>query len=323
MMGKQPAGMKGHASILDMDKLRKIRALMQGGKTEGERQAARAKAEMLAAKGGLTLPQALSRLDTPAQPQPGNFFAGFDDWMEAKEPGWKAEKAARQTEREAARLARCRELLAEYGSEEAVFAPTDLEAALRDALAPLADPENTLWGYRDFKAGKPTPAMWQAMAKAVRLPQTVPEARAAYQEHEARQDARCAFCPDHTPHEWEEAWRSALEHLLDNLPTPSVEGIAARLDWMDYLANRDFSRGIDRDKEVLAALRADFEAIAAGVQTGQPKPSRSADKAAQVRDLLKRDPQLSDREIARRTGCSPQTVGNWRRRLHQVGRSAA
>lgn len=315
--------MKRHLSTLDIDKLRKVHALVQGGKTEGERQAARAKAEVLAANAGLTLSEALSRLDTTPQPQPGNFFTGFDDWMEAKEPGWKAEKAARQADREAARLARCRELLTEYGSEEAVFAPTDLEAALRDALAPLANPENTLWGYRDFKAGKPTPAMWEAMAKVVQLPQTVPEAWAAYQEHEARQDARCAFLPDHTPHEWEEAWRSALEHLLDNLPTPSVDGIAARLDWMDFLANRDFSRGIDRDKEVLAALRADFEAIAEVVQTGQPKHSRSADRAAQVRDLLRREPSLSDREIARRVGCSPQTVGNWRRRLHQVGRSAA
>lgn len=320
---QKPTGAGSRLPTLDMGKLRKVQALMHGGKTEGERQVARSKAETLAAKAGRALQEALSRLDTPSQPQPGNIFAGFDDWMEAKEPGWKVEQAARRADREATRLARCRELLAEHGSEEAVFAPTDIEVTLRDALAPMADPENTLWGYRDFKAGTPTAAMWGAMAKAARLPRTVPEAWAAYQELEARQDARCAFSPDYTPHAWEEAWRSDLEHLLDNLSTPSVQGIMARLDWMDFLANRDFSRGIDRDKEVLAALRADFEAIAAGVQTGQPKASRSAERKAQVRDLLKREPSLPDREIARRVGCSPQTVGNWRRRLHQGGRSAA
>jgi hypothetical protein len=40
--------MNSHASKLDIDKLRKVRALMEGGKTEGERQAATSRAEALA-----------------------------------------------------------------------------------------------------------------------------------------------------------------------------------------------------------------------------------------------------------------------------------
>lgn len=71
--------------------------------------------------------------------------------MEAKEPGWRAREAQRRAAKEAARLARCKELLAEYGSEDAVFAPTTIEAALRDALSHLEEPENTLWGYRGFR----------------------------------------------------------------------------------------------------------------------------------------------------------------------------
>ncbi|PJN93130.1 IS630 family transposase, partial [Amaricoccus sp. HAR-UPW-R2A-40] len=35
---------------------------------------------------------------------------------------------------------------------------------------------------------------------------------------------------------------------------------------------------------------------------------------AEVRALLRAEPGLSDREIARRVRVSPQTVGNWRRR---------
>lgn len=303
-----------HASTLDMEKLRKVRALMQGGKTEGERLAAKGRAEALAARAGLSLKDALSKLDaataTPSQAR--NPFAGFADWMEEREPGYKAREAARRAEKEAARLARCRELLAVYGSEDAVFVPTDLEAALRDALAPLADPGNPLFGYRGFRyCDGPTPEMWQAMRGAVRIPETVQEAWAAYQAHEARTDDRIAFCPDHSPWQWEEAWRSALVHLLDTLRAPTAEGIAARLAWMADLANQEFTRGIEADKAVITALREDFASFAASVQTGQARPG---DRRSAVLELLAAEPGLSDREIARRVGCSPQTVGNWRRR---------
>lgn len=310
------------ASKLDMDKLRKVRALMDGGKTEGERQAARRKAEAIAARAGLTLNAALSRLDAQVKQTAGNPFTAknpfqdFGDWMEAKEPGWKAKEAQRRAAKEAARLARCKELLAEFGSEDAVFAPTDAEAAVREALAHLEDGGNTLWGYRDFKyCDGPTPDMWTAMRSAGVVPGTVAEAWAAYQAHEARSDARCAFCWDYTPWQWEEAWRSALEWLLDNLPSPTVEGITARLAWLKHRANQDMAPDPKRERMLVAALQADFAAF---VQTGHaeshPPPQRTAQRRAAVLDLLAKAPGLSDREISRQAGCSPQTVGNWRRK---------
>lgn len=302
--------MKAYASKLDTEKLRKVHALMQGGKTDGERQAARLKAVAIAARAGLTLTQALSKLDAPQAAAQANPFGGFGDWMEEREPGWKAQEAARRAERETQRLARCRDLLAVYGSEDAVFAPTPLEAALRDALAPMHE-EGSMWDYRGFKAGQPTSEMWEAMRGAVRVPDTVPEAWAAYQAYEALTDARCAFHPDYSPHPWGDAWRAALEHLLDNLHTSTWESITARLNWMDALANREFVRDIEQDKQALAALRADIEAVAAGVRSGRAK---TADRRAKVLTMLNADPALSDREIARRAGCSPQTVGNIRRR---------
>ncbi len=284
---------------------------MQGGKTAGERQAAQAKAEAIAARAGLTLAQALSKLDAPHTKAQANPFAGFGDWMEQREPGWEAREAARRAERGAQRLARCRDLLAVYGSEDAVFAPTPLEAALRDALAHLRE-EASMWGYCGFKAGQPTPEMWEAMRGAARVPDTVLEAWEAYQAHEALMDARCAFHPDNTPEAWGDAWRAALEHLLDNLRTPIWESIRARLGWLDFLANRDFARDIERDKQALAALGGDIEAVAVGVQSGR---ASRADRRAEVLAMLREDhPALSDREIARRVGCSPQTVGNIRRR---------
>jgi hypothetical protein len=48
--------------------------------------------------------------------------------------------------------------------------------------------------------------------------------------------------------------------------------------------------------------------------TASLKRNRAAIEAT-MRATLKDEPHLSDREIARRTGLAPQTVGNWRRRL--------
>ncbi|TCQ28242.1 helix-turn-helix domain-containing protein [Rhizobium sp. PP-CC-3G-465] len=51
----------------------------------------------------------------------------------------------------------------------------------------------------------------------------------------------------------------------------------------------------------------------------QPFDRRSnADKANAVKDLLRSNPDLSNREIGRRIGVSPQTVSNWRDRLAQA-----
>ncbi|WP_062561002.1 hypothetical protein [Paracoccus aminovorans] len=258
--------MTAHATMSELDKakLRKLRALIDRGATAGEREAARAQATLVAAKAGLTLARALAQLDAPVQPQSANFFTGFADWMEEREPGYKAREAARRAEKESKRLARCRELLEVYGSEDAVFAPTDLEAAIRDAIEPLTEPGNTSWGYRDFRySDGPTPEMWAAMRATGLVPDAVPSAWAAFLAQEARTDDRIAFDPDYTPERWSEAWRSALEHLLDNLRTPTAEGIAARLEWMDFLANRDFTRGIDPDKALITALREDFAVFAA------------------------------------------------------------
>ncbi|PJN92402.1 hypothetical protein CNY89_30035, partial [Amaricoccus sp. HAR-UPW-R2A-40] len=40
-------------------------------------------AEAVATRAGMTLAEALSKLDAPAPASSANFFAGFDDWMEA------------------------------------------------------------------------------------------------------------------------------------------------------------------------------------------------------------------------------------------------
>lgn len=302
-----------HASTLDMEKLRKVRALMDGAKTDGERQAAKTKAETLAARAGMTLQQALSRLDASAQSQPVNPFDGFADWMEAREPGYKAEQARRRADREAKRLARCEELLAEYGSEKAVFAPTDLEKRLRRALLPLREGGDS---FKGWVAGNPTPAMWAAIQAAAPLPDTLQGIWAEHAAWEKLVTDRITFEPYYDAPAHVRARQAALERHMDRTPAPTIEGMRARLAWLAHLNDRGFTRDIHDDEAMISALRADFEAIAAGMQPAPPsEPQRPARRRAAVLDLLTTAPGLSDREIARRVGCSPQTVGNWRRRM--------
>ncbi len=65
-------------------------------------------------------------------------------------------------------------------------------------------------------------------------------------------------------------------------------------------------------------LVAEVEELKARLHSAQTRPRRNADKRAAVLFYL-RNPdhsKLSDREIARRAGVSPQTVCNWRKRLY-------
>ena len=52
----------------------------------------------------MTLTQAMSKVDS--KPKPQSFFDGFDDWMENREPGWKAQEAAKRAARAAAKAMR-------------------------------------------------------------------------------------------------------------------------------------------------------------------------------------------------------------------------
>lgn len=71
--------MNAHASNLDIEKFRKVHRLMTGGATGGERAAAKARATAMARRAGLTLLDAVCKLDAVPDAKPANFFEGFDD----------------------------------------------------------------------------------------------------------------------------------------------------------------------------------------------------------------------------------------------------
>lgn len=115
-----------------------------------------------------------------------------------------------------------------------------------------------------------------------------------------------------------------LESLLDTMPARSFSDILARLSWMNHLNDRGWSRDVREDAALLATLRADIDRQASNVDTpirsdttveavhcGHATASDRRRAALSILDDL--GTRLSDREIGRRVGISPTTVGKLRR----------
>ncbi|MFS8037709.1 winged helix-turn-helix domain-containing protein [Xanthobacter sp. AM11] len=339
-------------ATLDLDKLRKVRGLMTGGATEGERSAARSRAESIAKAAGMSLKVALSKLDTPPPPTARNMFEGFDDWMEAKQPGYKAGEAAKRAEREARNARRRAEVLAAYGSEAALFACTEREVLLDAAIAPIAtwdqwiDEAGTVhrfakmldgqggdfWNVKDI-----TPAIRKAVMGAYPWPETLADALTEVRDWERLRRDRGLFCRQgEWNHYCEVGCRVVmLEHTLESSqPAATWDDVQARFDWKRYEWERQWIEPTQRDDPFLDRLEADFAFLRTNVQpagteasvtngssgsaTPQPTTRRTnAAKRADVLSMLDSHPELSDREIARRVGVSPQTVSTHRQQARK------
>lgn len=322
---------------LDVEKFRKVHSLMMGGATDGERSAARARAIAMATKAGMTLPEAVSKLDTkPAAPFV-NVFAGFDDWMEEKEPGWKTKKAQEKVERNSRDALRRAEILKQYGSERALFARTEREALLDEAIAPLVskwsywtdddgvefrsaevidghEPKHGSWWIDDI-----TPAIRGAVTNAYPWPSKLDAALREVQFWDRLRWDRGLFC-DEWNHYAEVECRIALleQALKGGQPATCWEDVDARFAWKRYEFSRQWLDPMEPNDPFLARVEADIATLRAKeVPTvGSPSlsPRTNAEKREAVLSMLDAHPEFSDREIARRVGVSPQTVNTWRRK---------
>jgi hypothetical protein len=133
------------------EKLAKVLTLWRGASTDGERQAARARGEVLARNAGMTF-QAAVAADAAERARvsggPRGIFDGFDDFMEACEPGYKAARAQNRAEKLKARIARKAALIERHGSLESALAPCEREAKIIEAVAQWrkpCDPPHERW----------------------------------------------------------------------------------------------------------------------------------------------------------------------------------
>jgi len=340
-------------AALDLERLVKVAALMRGGATDGERAAARAAAERVAAAAGLTLDEAMSELDraekqeakkerNKEQPRREDFWS-WDDWMEARQPGHKARVAAEMEERARQQAERRRRVLAEWGSAEAVFAETERERLLRAAVEPLAvwktyrAADGSTVRYIASLAGwcndDPIDRMPASVRAAVTAAYAWPDNLvAALSEHfawdrllQARRDVRAS--PDTDPAAlWAHARVELLMSILNTMPIRRdfpLEDMAARMEWRRVRAEIGWAPINEEDeqrlRDDLAILREAMTARpAAPVQTEHPAaaaPITATERRRLIIDALRSTPDASDREIARRFAASPSTVGAIRKRL--------
>ena len=331
------------ASKLDMDKFAKVHRLMSEGATDGERAAARARAEAMASRAGMTLKQATSKMGAKPKAQPAaaqtssgdwrDIFRGMDDWMEEREPGYKAKQAEQAARKEAERNIEVARIMCHYGSKDALFADTERERRLREGLEPLADRKKFsnsdstyIAGYAGWTCREPTPPLWEALARAYPLPTTLEQAWTEYCEWETLGDDRATVDRHYDTPVYVQARMAGLEHMLDTMSDPSISGFRARFGWLRHIAFRDCARDPGEDRALAGSLERDFAKLVAqgdlhhrkgGGDDASPAPPAdlrrtNADKQRDVLSILDSEPGLSNREIARRCGVSPQTVGNWR-----------
>lgn len=316
---------------LDTEKFAKIYSLMNSTSYDGEREAARDRAEAVACAAGMTFEEAVDVISAPASPPTEaaptmqNPFAGFADYMEKHEPGYKARVAEEARQREEARLKERADLIERYGSEEAVMAPCEKEALLEKACAHLAEVEedgyvSNLDGWGPVSKNEDLPdSVRQAVSQAYPLPTTVVGAWEEWRYWNRRWHERVTFEPDLEFHPLPVSARLAvLEKLLFTLPAKTVEDVQTRLDRFEELCNQGFYVEHEDQDRFIKQFRNDIGFLSNDVQNGRTTPFTNAKKRDAVLEYLKCPERslLSDREIARIVGVSPQTVNNWRKRIN-------
>lgn len=242
-----------------LDRFAKARTLHDRTDNPHERRVAAAKMKTLARDAGMTVAQAKRKLDAPPVVTRAQAAASaFNDFFNS--PEMRAQFARQDAERQLRRA----QILAEFGSVEAVYAETEREAALREACAPFTvldgrpDYEGcyTLngWRYPDSDTKIPAPVM-DAVKRGWPMPSTVRDAWAEYEACEGLARNRHAM---HDYEYWPELWvsvrKAILKTLLATLPAASIGDMLARQSWIEAELEFDVV-----DQTVLATLRADIK----------------------------------------------------------------
>jgi hypothetical protein len=315
-----------------LDTFAKVSALHDHTDSPGEKASAAARMNAIAMKAGLTVEQALSKLDTPKPVTDAQSMVdAFAEFMN------RPEAVAERNEREARRRVEAAAILARYGSEDAVFTDTPMEAALRAACEPLLGPDQTWetgysldgWGSCTSRAAMPA-SVRDAASQAWPMPETIAAAWIEYEAADRLTHQRYVVEDYYEPHLFIEARQQLLAEILNTLPAKSLNEMRARGAWLGHWADGESEQSRDDQRAVVAALRADIERMgqrlreqdaatpghsdpipADPVHSGHaPRPSR-AERHAAIRALVTEG--HGDREIARRLGISPTTVGSVRR----------
>ena len=206
--------------------------------------------------------------------------------------------------------------------------PPTSDASEADGAEPPPEDNTYLSLLQAMDADPDTATLREVARTAVPLPDSIVAACDEWQAIKARLAGQGALFPNPILFRLYELRAALLEDLaLWSLPTKSPADGAARLRLLTQRLAAD-EPGIESDRmlHLLDSLSADLDRLDSGsaerrekasqVGTGPALQTATERRAAVIGHLC--DPELSrwsDRAIARACGVSPQTVGNWRRKL--------
>ena len=183
---------------------------------------------------------------TDAGPTFADIFTGFDDHMEAKQPGWKAQQAAQRAERARQQAEERAAVIAKYGSEKAATAPCERERILIAATAHLArkfkktyaNGTFTVDGLDGWNGGiGDTPAsVIEAVSNAMPMPTTIRQAKeeCEYWDRRNREiDAVYGFTGERQVGLAAEArWELVRKLYERDMPISTIDDMHARLQFI-------------------------------------------------------------------------------------------
>ena len=274
------------------------------------------------------------------KPKPKGYTVGGMTWesREVYEAYCAWQVAQREAER--ARYAPQRAaVLEKYGSELAAIARDPREQALHDAAAPwLVGPHapdagyghltgrwhDSMGGWKRYDFGKhPVAECRAAIEAALPLPRTIREARDEARDWDERNDEIC-----HALEVWGDEQldlpasyrREMVRRLYEiELPIRTLDDLHIRLQYaVEADTKDDVCRAAPSNLDGFERLIMSGASVpprhAESVQSGHPHTASARRRA--VLDMLSNPDTatLSDREIARRAGVSPSTVGALRRK---------
>lgn len=164
-------------------------------------------------------------------------------------PEMVAHRAEREQEREQLRRA----AIAEFGSEEAVFAETAEEKALSAAVESFKvwnsyiDPDGAQHQYVSGLRGATIITAFDKVPTAIKtrlrnaIPMAVPLRALAdeYRRWEAIYQRRSAFDDNYEPEEWVRIRNELLEEALTTRPAQSWDDLEARIEWWGEMIELD------------------------------------------------------------------------------------
>jgi hypothetical protein len=221
-------------------------------------------------------------------------------------------------------------VIARYGSADAAIAPCEREALLRAAVSQWSmpcDAPHQRWTrqigeWTDRIMGDMPALVRDALSAAYPLPVTIGEAKAEYDYWERRDREMGLVLEDTSDTQLDLAAGGRLEIVRGLIETRlRAQSLADVLVRQRYLVARECSM-VEVEQAVLADLE-HLSAVAEPTAVHNGQRETATDRRAEVIRLQSNvdTADLSGREIARRVGVSPQTVGNIRRRHVSAGQA--